>query len=158
MRRGHSRLPWPSRARPPGSKFTFALQGDSHPQRERSQFNPDLYRRTLQTAAADQPDFCLAIGDDFSVDTLDPATISAAKVVERYTIQRPFLGLIGWSAPLFLVNGNHEQAAPYLLDGTPDNVAVWAQNARNAHLAQPAPEGLYSGNAEPIPHIGLLCN
>jgi hypothetical protein len=84
--------------------------------------------------------------------------VTAGKVAERYVLQRPFLGLIGRVAPVFLVNGNHEQAARYLLDGTPDNVAVWAQNARNAHFSQPAPDGFYSGNAEPIPYIGLLRN
>ena len=145
-------------ARPAGGAFTFCIQGDSHPERLNSQFNPDLYARTLLTAAADKPDFYLAIGDDFSIDQLDPATITAAQVTERYTLQRPYLGLIGHSSPVFLVNGNHEQAARYLLDGTPDNVAVWAQNARNQHFSQPVPDGFYNGNTEQIPHIGLLRN
>ena len=143
--------------RPPGSTFIFGVQGDSHPERG-SQFNAELYARTLLTAAADPLDFYLAIGDDFSVDTLDPKTVTAAQVTARYTLQRPFFGIIGKSAPVFLVNGNHEQAARYLLDGTPNNVAVWAQNARNAYYAQPAPDSFYSGNAEQVPHIGLLRN
>ena len=145
-------------ARPAGSTFTFSIQGDSHPERANTQFDPSLYARTLQTAAADNPDFYLTIGDDFSVDNLDPATVTAAQVTERYTIQRPYLGLIGRSSPVFLVNGNHEQAARYLLDGTPDNVAVWAQNARNSHFPQPSPDGFYTGNPEVIPYIGLLKN
>ncbi|MFN8093475.1 MAG: metallophosphoesterase family protein [Vicinamibacteria bacterium] len=144
--------------RAPGSTFTFCLQGDSHPEREKTQFDAELYRRTLQTAAADQPDFYLTMGDDFSVDTLDPATIDASRVAERYTLQRPFLSIVGRAAPLFLVNGNHEQAARYLLDGTPNNVAVWAQNARNALYSQPAPDGFYTGDAESVPHVGLLRN
>jgi hypothetical protein len=98
------------------------------------------------------------MGDDFSVDTLDPATVTQAQVRERYTLQRPYLGLIGSSAPVFLVNGNHEQAARYLLDGTTNNVAVWAQNARNSLYSQPAPDGFYSGNPEVVPFIGLLRN
>ncbi|RVT85059.1 hypothetical protein EOD73_13170 [Inhella crocodyli] len=145
-------------ARPAGSSFTFAIQGDSHPERLKTQFDPDLYTRTLQSVAADQPDFYVLMGDDFSVDTLDPATIDRAKVLERYTLQRPFLHTVSRQAPLFLVNGNHEQAAAYLLDGTPNNVAVWAQNARNGLYAQPAPNGFYSGNAQPVEHIGLLRN
>ncbi len=145
-------------ARSSGSSFTFAVQGDSHPERLKAQFDPDLYTRTLQTVAADRPDFYILSGDDFSVDTLDPATINAAKVTERYTLQRPYLGLIGHSSPVFLVNGNHEQAAAYLLDGTPNNVAVWAQNARNAHYAQPAPDDFYSGNSVSVPYVGLLRN
>lgn len=145
-------------ARAAGSTFVFAVQGDSHPEREKTQFNSELYRRTLQTAAADRPDFYIAMGDDFSVDTISPAVINAAKVTERYVLQRPYLGLVGRSSPVFLVNGNHEQAARYLLDGTANNVAVWAQNARNSHFAQPSPDGFYTGNSELVPHIGLLRN
>jgi hypothetical protein len=145
-------------ARAAGASFVFALQGDSHPERDRSEFDAALYERTLLAAEADHPDFYLAMGDDFSVDTLDPLAITQAQVVERYAMQRPWLGLVGRSAPLFLVNGNHEQAARYLLDGTPDNVAVWAQNARNAHYSQPAPDAFYDGNPEVVPYIGLLRN
>ena len=145
-------------ARPAGTPFVFALQGDSHPERLNQQFNPDLYTRTLDTAAADRPDFYILMGDDFSVDQIDPSRISQALVKERYTLQRPWLTRIGRSAPLFLVNGNHEQAARYLLDGTPDNIAVWAQNARNSLYAQPGPDNFYSGNPEVVPHIGLLRN
>lgn len=145
-------------ARSPGQSFTFALQGDSHPERERSQFDGALYTRTLQTVANDRPDFYVMLGDDFSVDTLDPKTINAAQVTERYTIQRPYLGIIGPRTPIFLVNGNHEQAARFNLNGTPDSIAVWAQNARNSHYSQPAPDYFYSGNKEIVPFIGLLRN
>ncbi|HRD99030.1 MAG TPA: metallophosphoesterase, partial [Rubrivivax sp.] len=145
-------------ARAPGSSFSFAIQGDSHPERVNSQFDEQLYQRTLLLAADAQPDFYVAMGDDFSVDTLDPATLNASQVVQRYALQRPYLGLIGRTAPLFLVNGNHEQAARYLLDGMPDNLAVWAQNARNSYYAEPAPDSFYSGNPERVPHIGLLRN
>lgn len=145
-------------ARPPGSTFVFAIQGDSHPERERTTFNADLYRRTLAAAAADRPDFYILMGDDFSIDQYDPAVITRTLVESRYTLQRPFLGIVGKGAPLFLVNGNHEQAARYLLDGTPDNPAVWAQNARNSLYSQAAPDGFYDGNEETVTHIGLLRN
>ncbi len=145
-------------ARSPGNSFVFAIQGDSHPERLNSQFNDALYQRTLLTAAADQPDFYITSGDDFSVDTLDPNTITKDQVTGRYTLQRPYLGLIGRTAPVFLVNGNHEQAARYLLNGTPDNVAVWAQTARNQYYAQPAPDHFYSGNNTQVPFIGNLRN
>jgi hypothetical protein len=49
-------------------------------------------------------------------------------------------------------------AARYLLDGTPNNVAVWAQNARNSLYSQPAPDGFYTGNTEQVNYIGLLRN
>jgi hypothetical protein len=141
--------------RSPGSAFTFCIQGDSHPERA-SQFDGTLYTRTLQTVAAERPDFYMTIGDDFSIDTLQ--TITADTVAARYVIQLPYLGIVAHSSPLFLVNGNHEQAARYLLDGTPDNPAVWAQNARNRYFPQPAPGDFYTGNTEVVPYIGLLRN
>ena len=141
-------------ARAPGSAFTFEIQGDSHPERAKNQFDPNLYVRTLTGAAGDEPDFYFAIGDDFSVDTLK--NVNAQTVTERYLAQRQWLGLV--DAPVFLVNGNHEQAALANLDGTVENVAVWAQTARNAYYPQPAPDAFYSGNPEPVEHIGLLRN
>lgn len=138
--------------RAPGSPFTFAIQGDSHPERLGKQFDPALYERTLLSAGEAQPDFYMAIGDDFSVDTLK--TVNAEVVRAIYVNQRQWLGLVG--APVFLVNGNHEQAALANLDGTPNNVAVWAQTARNAYYPQPAPDDFYSGDAEQVAHIGLL--
>ena len=144
--------------RAPGSTFTFSIQGDSHPERLNTMFNYDLYARTLRTAAADRPDFFMTIGDDFSVDQIPTNSINAALVTERYTLQRPYLGLIGNTAPIFLVNGNHEQAAAYLLDGTSNNIAVWAQNARNKYYPEPAPDSFYTGNTNTVPFIGLLRN
>lgn len=147
--------------RVPGSTFNFGVQGDSHPERANTQFNAAFYTRTMNTVTADNPDFYLTSGDDFSVDTINqanPRAVTQPQVVERYNIQRPYLGIVGRTAPVFLVNGNHEQAARYLLDGTPNNVAVWAQNARNLYYAQPAPDDFYAGNAESIEHIGLLRN
>ena len=141
--------------RAPGSTFVFEIQGDAHPERAH-QNNPALYAQTLRAAAKDQPDFYMTIGDDFSVDNLREIN---AKAVERiYLGERHYLGLVGQSAPLFLVSGNHEQAALCNLNGTPDNVAVWAQTFREEYFSQPAPEGIYTGNTEPVNHIGLLRN
>jgi phosphodiesterase/alkaline phosphatase D-like protein len=139
-------------ARPAGSTFTFCIQGDSHPERVGKQFDPALYVRTLESAASVRPDFFFTLGDDFSVDQLK--TVSAETVQSLYATQRDWLSLVG--APVFLVGGNHEQASLANLDGTSDNVAVWAQTARNAYYSQPAPNAFYSGDAEPVDHIGLL--
>jgi len=54
------------------------------------------------------------------------------------------------------VNGNHEQASMANLNGTADNVAVWAQTARNTYYPQPAPDNFYTGDAEPVEFIGQL--
>lgn len=139
--------------RAPGSPFTFEIQGDSHPERPQ-QFDAGLYVQTLRAAATDRPDFYLAIGDDFSADKLGAA--SAPAVSKVYLTQRYFLSLLAQTTPLFLVNGNHEQAALANLDGTPNNVAVWAQTARSRYFPQPAPDGFYTGNDKPVEHIGPL--
>jgi hypothetical protein len=138
--------------RAPGSTFTFAIQGDSHPERVGKQFNADLYTRTLQSVAGDQPDFFMTIGDDFSVD--QQQVVNAESVKSLYINQRQWLGSVG--SPVFLVNGNHEQAALANLDGTPNNVAVLAQTARNAYFPQPAPDSFYTGDVEPVEFIGQL--
>ncbi len=138
--------------RAPGSTFVFDIQGDSHPERLGQQFDADLYTRTLRSAATDLPDFYLTIGDDFSVDTLK--TVNAETVRALYLNQRQWLGLVG--APVFLVNGNHEQASLTNLDGTANNVAVWAQTARNTYFPQPAPDSFYTGDEAPVDNIGLL--
>ncbi|MCX7024273.1 MAG: metallophosphoesterase [Spirochaetes bacterium] len=136
-----------------GSTFFFEIIGDSHPERPQ-QFDSALYVRNLGRAAADAPDFFMTIGDDFSVDTLDAVMKEAVDAV--YVRQRLYLSLVGSVAPVFLVNGNHEQASLANLDGTAANVAVWVQNARNALFPQPAPDGFYSGDAEKVEHVGFL--
>lgn len=138
--------------RAPGSTFTFDIQGDSHPERVKNQFNSNLYMKTLFSAAADQPDFYLTMGDDFSVDTLK--TVNADTVTALYLNQRQWLGEV--DAPVFLVNGNHEQASLANLDTTPNNVAIWAQTARNAYYPQPAPDSFYTGDTEKVDYLGLL--
>jgi len=143
--------------RAPGSPFTFALQGDSHPERQGKMFHPDLYARTLGNVAKDRPDFYLMLGDDFSIERLiERQTLSRESVGEVYAYQRGFLGLIGSSSPLFLVNGNHEQAARYLLDGTDTNAGVLAAQARNRFYALPAPSRFYTGDEEKVERVGFL--
>ncbi len=144
-------------ARAANASFTFAVQGDSHPERPGKMYDPDLYIRTMQNVAADAPDFYFLMGDDFSIERLiERKSLSQSAVDRIYAHQRGFLGLVGKSAPLMLVNGNHEQAAKYLLDGTATNAAVFAGKARTTFYPLPAPDSFYSGNAEPVEHIGLL--
>ncbi|HEU5396178.1 MAG TPA: metallophosphoesterase, partial [Verrucomicrobiae bacterium] len=137
-----------------GSAFTFAIQGDSHPERPQMS-DPNLYARTLRSAARDNPDFYICMGDDFSVAPV--RTVDWPGIAERYTLQRPFLGLVGQSAPVFLLNGNHEQASLFNYDQADERhqVAVFAQNARNLFFPTPGPDGFYSGDAESLKDIGL---
>jgi len=138
-----------------GSAFTFAIQGDSHPERPQMS-EPNLYARTLLNAAADKPDFYICMGDDFSVEPVQE--VSFDSVAARYTLQRPFLGLVAQSAPVFLLNGNHEQASLFNFNQTDvrHDVAVHAQNARNSYFPTVGPDNFYSGDAAPLKSIGLL--
>ena len=154
--------------RPPGSTFTFCIHGDSHPERTNNMYNASFYALTLNTAAADQPDFYMTIGDDFSVDNIPTNEINQAAVTYRYALQRPYLGLVGANAPVFLVNGNHEEAsrwaflntnlvAPGYSTVTYSNIATWAQIARNQFYSEPAPDSFYSGMTnDTLPGIGPL--
>ena len=119
-----------------GDTFTFAIQGDSHPERPQMS-EPNLYARTLLNAAADKPDFYICMGDDFSVAPIREVTFDS--VAERYTLQRPFLGLVGQSAPVFLLNGNHEQASLFNFNQSDERhaVAIHAQNAHNQFYPSP---------------------
>jgi len=141
--------------RAPGSTFVFTLQGDSHPERAQSS-HPELYARTLQTASADRPDFHICIGDDFSVAKV--RTVSREALAAPYLLQRPFLGLVGQQAPVFLINGNHEQGSLYNYNQTDErhDVAVGVQLARNRLYPLPAPGKFYSGNPAELKDIGLM--
>jgi phosphodiesterase/alkaline phosphatase D-like protein len=143
--------------RPPGATFSFGVQGDSHPERTGKMFNPELYLLTMQNAARVRPDFYFTMGDDFSIEGLiDRKQLSQESVNQVYVEQRRYLGIVGASSPLFLVNGNHEQAAKYLLDGTTSNPAVYAANARNTFYPLPVPGNFYSGDTEKVNNIGYL--
>lgn len=142
--------------RAPGADFTFGVQGDTHPERIGRMYDPALYARTLENVARNPPDFYIMMGDDFSAEKLmEQNTISRSSVDPIYARHRDFLRLIGHSCPLYLINGNHEQAAMCNLDGTPDNIAVLAGRARNRFYPLPAPNGFYGGNTTEVEHLGL---
>lgn len=143
-------------ARPPNSPFVFDVQADSHPERVKNMFDATLYARTMASVRKDNADFYITLGDDFSIDQLKTAEPTRQMVSQVYINQRDYLGMAGASVPIFLVNGGHEQAAGYLLDGTDNNPAVWAGNSRNRYYSQPAPDGFYTGDTEPVEHVGLL--
>jgi hypothetical protein len=144
-------------ARAQVSTFIFGVQGDSHPERKGKMFDAALYVQTMNNVARDRPDFYVTMGDDFSIEHLiDNKMLNQGNVDSVYAYQRGVLGLVGRFAPLFLVNGNHEQAARYLLDGTDSNAAVMAARARNKFYPLPLPGGFYSGDTQVIDSMGML--
>jgi hypothetical protein len=143
--------------RPAGSTFVFGVQGDSHPDRPEKMFSSDLYKITMRNAVEARPDFYFTLGDDFSIEKLiEKNTVSPESVNRVYLNQRQFLEIVGSVAAVFLVNGNHEQAAKYLLDGSADNPAVLAAQARIKYFPLPLPGGFYSGDEEKVDNIGNL--
>jgi hypothetical protein len=144
-------------ARKSGTTFTFSVQGDTHPERAGQMFNAELYQVTMANIVSQQPDFHILLGDDFSIDPLlDKGQGTQANIEKIYRTHREWLSISGSTVPIFLVNGNHEQAAAYLLDGTTSNPAVLAGNARNKFYPLPAPNTFYSGDTTPVPGVGLL--
>jgi hypothetical protein len=136
-----------------GSTFAFAVQADSHLNTDKH-CNPELYTLTMENVAAAQPDFFIDLGDTFRTDKLK--TINPENIDQIYIDQRQYFGMVSASAPLFLVNGNHEMEWGWLLDGTQENPSVWSANARNLYYPQPAPDGFYTGDTQVMDHIGLL--
>ncbi|NDF42744.1 MAG: hypothetical protein EB105_03915, partial [Actinobacteria bacterium] len=139
------------------STFSFTVQGDTHPERAGKMFNAELYGVTLANIKSQAPDFHILLGDDFSIDPLiSKGQANQANVEKVYTTHRSWLTAIGSDIPIFLVNGNHEQAAAYLLDGTNTNPAVLAGNARNKFFPLPLPKvsGFYTGDVREIEHVG----
>jgi hypothetical protein len=145
-----------STAKAAGSTFSFSVHGDTHPERAGKMFNAELYSVTMANVLAQQTDFHILLGDDFSIDPLiDKGQANQSNVEKIYRTHRNWLSIAGASVPIFLVNGNHEQAAAYLLDGTSTNPAVLAGNARLKYYPLPAPNRYYTGNSIEIPNVGL---
>jgi hypothetical protein len=142
-------------ARKIGSTFSFVVTGDSHPERPGKMFNADLYTQTLTNISKQKPDFMVMLGDDFSIDPLiDKGQANKANVEKIYATQRSWLSIVSKAIPIFLVNGNHEQAAAYLLDGTETNPAVLAGNARLKYFPLPDTNAFYSADTESVDFVG----
>jgi len=144
-----------STQRKTGSTFSFVVTGDSHPERAGKMFNADLYVQTLNNISNQKPDFMIMLGDDFSIDPLiGKGQANQSNVEKIYSTQRNWLSAVAKSIPIFLVNGNHEQAAGYLLDGTATNPAVLAGNSRLKYFPLPDTNNFYSADSESIPFVG----
>jgi hypothetical protein len=135
-------------ARPPGAPFSFTIQADSH-----LDGNSDLatYQLTLSNIKNSNSDFHIDLGDTFMTEKFStPLTnfVSRAPDFEtvnnRYRYERNNYGALTSSVPLFLVNGNHDGELGWLLDGSPQNNAVWSTLARQKYFLNPAPSGFYS--------------
>jgi hypothetical protein len=134
--------------RAPGEGFTFTIQSDSH-RDANSDF--ELYRVALGNILADRGDFHVDLGDTFMTEKF---ATTEAQVIERYREEHAYFGLVGGDVPLVLVNGNHEGEQGWLLNGSAQNLAVWATKARLAFYANPVPDGFYTGDDASYPFVG----
>ena len=146
-----------STQKPLSKSFSFSLHGDTHPERAGKMFNAELYAVALGNVASQNNDFHILLGDDFSIDPIIGKGQATKENIEKiYKTHRDWLGIIGATTPIFLVNGNHEQAAQYLLDGSNTNPAVLAGNARNKYFPLPEPNNFYTGDNLDVPGVGKL--
>ena len=72
----------------------------------------------------------------------------------RYEYERANFGSVSHSAPLFLVNGNHEGEAGWVAMGTSENLAIWTTQARQQYFLNPVPDDFYSGDSTEEPFVG----
>lgn len=134
----------------PGAPFVFTVQADSHLD---DSTRLHLYRRTLENVQAEAPDFHIDLGDTFMTDK-HPSRESAAR---QYAAQRYWLGLVGRSAPLFLVLGNHDGEEPFRPGaGDAGGLAVWANAQRKRFFPNPFPSTADAGDAAARPETGPL--
>jgi hypothetical protein len=133
-----------------GSEFLFTVDADPH--WGDVNFDAEVYSTTMETILGDAPDFHIDLGDSFMTEKRDPANFE--DVVGIVSGLRPFWATIGSSVPLYLVMGNHEGEQGWDLDGTGENLPIWAIRARQLYYPSPTPNDFYSGSRTPEPWIG----
>jgi len=164
-------------ARPKGSEFTFAVEADSHMGAMtrhqkwcetcgRELADDVTMANTMANMANYNPDFLIDLGDTFMTsqnfgnglfeiqNRQRGAPIREEDVVGDYLLLRRHLSQSAFTVPLFLVLGNHDAERRSRLDGTPDNLGVWANNSRKHYFPTPTANGFYTGSVEDVPHIG----
>ncbi|MBC7250950.1 MAG: metallophosphoesterase [Anaerolineae bacterium] len=141
-----------------GSTFTFTIASDSHLGQYGGQTADELalYEQTLLNVKADRPDFHIDLGDTFAMDPQPLGTgMTEAEAEAAYLAQRPYMGLIGDSVPIYLVIGNHENEEGWNFDDVftpPDqSLAIVGLRARKMYFPNPIPDDFYSGNTDSLP-------
>ncbi len=135
-------------ARTKGSSFTFTVQSDSH-----LDFGTDplVYIKSLTLAAKSRPDFHLDIGDTFMTDKRN----RYQDALPQYLAQRYYLGLIGKTAPVFMVLGNHDGESSKRGRNGSTGMATWANSKRRLYFPNPTPNEFYSGDTTQS-ELGIL--
>jgi len=152
-----------------GEQFTFAVTADTH-FNDPGVYDESVFSQTrtnimnaVQSAAG--YDFVVDLGDTFMGDKLNPKAGTEYKLYENAFKE---MSLIARSAPVFLVNGNHdgesgefrpkaeEGATPEQIDASPPMVYA---RLRNKYFSNPLSGGIYSSNPDTsFPTVGQLTN
>jgi hypothetical protein len=140
-------------ARPAGSAFTFAIEADPHLDTATS---PELLKRTFANVLNSKADFLIDLGDTFMTEKLP--LINQEEMLKRYLLLRSCFDTVCHSVPLMLVQGNHDGELGWLVNGTADNLAVWAANMRKLYYPNPQPDGFYSGDTSNVKFTGQRQN
>jgi hypothetical protein len=133
-----------------GAAFSFTVQADPHLGDPNT--SEDLYRVEMDNVRADAPDFQVDLGDTFMTEKYGA---TCADAVQDCLAHRPFFGIAGASAPLFLVNGNHEGELGWLKDGTEASLPACSTLARRKYYPCPVPGDFYTGCATPEPFVDI---
>ena len=136
-----------------GESFVFTIDSDPHFD---SNADSEKLALTFQNILNEHPDFNIDLGDTFMSEKL--ALQSYAQVANNYANKRDYFGIFGSSVPLYLAIGNHDGESGGALNGTENNLAVWASKARQLYYLNPSPDGFYSGDNKEAPFIGLRDN
>ncbi len=143
--------------------FIFTIDADPHWDE-----NTDLdkIKLTFQNIFNQKPDFNIDLGDTPFLDKVSflgrtmaskpPSTYEAVTAIS--IDRRNYFDIFTRSVPLYLVLGNHDGEQGYSLDGTENNMAIWATKARKLYYPNPSPDGFYTGNATEEPIVGLREN
>ena len=118
-----------------GDSFVFTVQSDPHLD---GRTDPRLYEASLRNALEAGPDFHIDLGDTFMTGKRRQNFRDA---LPQYLAQRYYFGLIGTSAPVFLVSGNHDAEARDL-----GAMAAWARAQRQAYFGTPSDAFADRGN------------
>ncbi len=118
-----------------------------------SHSDASVYTSALRMEASDHPDFLIDLGDTFMTEKF---VSTQEEVLRRYIETRSFFDIPCSSAPLFLVNGNHDGEFGWLFNSSSqNNDAHWAITARKLYYPNPYPDNFYSGSSTPDLSIGL---
>lgn len=133
-----------------GSTFTFAIEADPHLD---TNSNPASYALTLKNILSKKPDFLIDLGDIFMSEKLPVK--SQTEITNRHLLFRPYFNEVCKSVPLYLVLGNHEGEAGWLLNGTSASIPVMTTNTRKLYYPNPSPNSFYSGDTIPENFVGF---